>query len=78
MQFPVAKTMPALQSAASCAAYPKASASAVQASITRQLRAEKLSPPARQPLLRLEIAATSIGLDNKQESAMWPTLRTLL
>ena len=34
MQFPAAKAMPTFQSAASYAAYPKASASAVQASIT--------------------------------------------
>ena len=34
LQFPVAKAMPTFQSAASYAAYPKASASAVQASVT--------------------------------------------
>ena len=51
MQFPVAKAMPAFQSAASYAAYPKASASAVQASITTPTPSplqEKPPPPAQQ------------------------------
>ena len=51
VQFPVAKAMPTFQSAASYAAYPKASASAVQASITTPTPSplqEKPPPPARQ------------------------------
>ena len=51
VQFPIAKAMPTFQSAASYAAYPKASASAVQASITTPTPSplqEKPPPPARQ------------------------------